>query len=236
MSICGAEGGTKYPDYVLDAHFGNACRKHDECYCNPGQSRESCDDALFLHLIWECFVAYPMKKWWWPPTLAAFLVCEGAAWVYYAAVRGWGNEAYEKAQSGETCPDETDGVGADPANSVCGSPYVSLTNTVFTGVPNTLPVETPQVSVSGNLSALVLGGKAEADLTDMVARLAKMGYELEAVDPRYEEIRSRTHDYAASGSELQALVLQDGFELPSMPAMPAWYGQYVEAAQQIVDE
>ena len=78
-----------------DVYFGEACRRHDECY--TGQwGRKYCDERLYHDLKYECrkVYGYEPKTWREKASLGA---CLYKAWVYYQLVRMGGDDAYKEA-------------------------------------------------------------------------------------------------------------------------------------------
>jgi RHS repeat-associated protein len=47
---CGSTGS----EWVPDGNWGNACRKHDDCYARLGASKEMCDIKLSVNMTLEC--------------------------------------------------------------------------------------------------------------------------------------------------------------------------------------
>lgn len=77
------------------AVFGRACEAHDACYGVAGIDKDFCDADFARHLKMECNFAF--RDWQDEPTRMA---CFGAASVYVAAVREFGDPYFEGSQAG----------------------------------------------------------------------------------------------------------------------------------------
>lgn len=78
-----------------EAVFGRACQAHDACYGVAGISKDFCDADFARHLRLEC--DYAFDDWQDQP---ARMACFGAASVYVAAVREFGDSYFDGAQAG----------------------------------------------------------------------------------------------------------------------------------------
>ena len=96
-SICGAEGGKKFPMDFGTSSFEVPCRNHDRCYEICGKSRLECDEAFLRDAKDEC--KNPAVK----RMGGIFSICEGMANHYYTALREGGRDAYLKAQRKNGC-------------------------------------------------------------------------------------------------------------------------------------
>lgn len=77
------------------AVFGRACEAHDACYGLAGIDKDFCDADFARHLRMECNFAF--RDWQDEP---ARIACFGAASVYVAAVREFGDPYFEGSQAG----------------------------------------------------------------------------------------------------------------------------------------
>jgi hypothetical protein len=77
------------------AVFGRACEAHDACYGVAGIDKDFCDADFARHLKMECNFAF--RDWQDEP---ARMACFGAASVYVAAVREFGDPYFEGSQAG----------------------------------------------------------------------------------------------------------------------------------------
>jgi hypothetical protein len=77
------------------AVFGRACEVHDACYGIAGIDKDFCDADFARHLKMECNFAF--RDWQDEP---ARMACFGAASVYVAAVREFGDSYFEGSQAG----------------------------------------------------------------------------------------------------------------------------------------
>ncbi len=77
------------------AVFGRACEAHDVCYGIAGIDKDFCDANFARHLRIECNVAF--RDWQDEP---ARMACFGAASVYVAVVREFGDPYFEGSQAG----------------------------------------------------------------------------------------------------------------------------------------
>jgi hypothetical protein len=77
------------------AVFGRACEAHDACYGIAGIDKDFCDADFARHLKMECNFAF--RDWQDEP---ARMACFGAASVYVAAVREFGDPYFEGSQAG----------------------------------------------------------------------------------------------------------------------------------------
>jgi len=77
------------------AVFGRACETHDACYGIAGIDKDFCDADFARHLKIECNFAF--RDWQDEP---ARMACFGAASVYVAAVREFGDPYFEGSQAG----------------------------------------------------------------------------------------------------------------------------------------
>ncbi len=77
------------------AVFGRACEVHDACYGIAGIDKDFCDADFARHLKMECNFAF--RDWQDEP---ARMACFGAASVYVAAVREFGDPYFEGSQAG----------------------------------------------------------------------------------------------------------------------------------------
>ncbi len=77
------------------AVFGRACEAHDVCYGVAGIDKDFCDADFARHLKMECNFAF--RDWQDEP---ARMACFGAASVYVAAVREFGDPYFEGSQAG----------------------------------------------------------------------------------------------------------------------------------------
>jgi len=77
------------------AVFGRACEAHDVCYGVAGIDKDFCDADFARHLKMECNFA--LRDWQDEP---ARMACFGAASVYVAAVREFGDPYFEGSQAG----------------------------------------------------------------------------------------------------------------------------------------
>lgn len=77
------------------AYFARACEAHDACYGVAGIHKDFCDAEFARLLKLEC--NYAFQGWQDEP---ARMACFGAASVYVAAVREFGDPYFEGAQAG----------------------------------------------------------------------------------------------------------------------------------------
>lgn len=85
-SPCGADGGTKFPQFG----FGKACRAHDKCYDRCGSSKAICDLQFLTNMQFSC-------------GLVGLAPCRLAALQYYEGVAFFGGGAFSDAQK-NACP------------------------------------------------------------------------------------------------------------------------------------
>ncbi len=78
-----------------EAVFGRACEAHDVCYGVAGINKEFCDAYFARHLRMECNMAF--HNWQDEP---ARIACFGAASIYVASVREFGDAYFNGAQAG----------------------------------------------------------------------------------------------------------------------------------------
>lgn len=91
---CGSQGIN-----VPDGNWGEACRKHDDCYATPGMGKEQCDANLAKNIFFECRKAGPHSGG----------PCGFVAGIYAGGlmIGGWlpfwhpPRDAYDQAQSGK---------------------------------------------------------------------------------------------------------------------------------------
>lgn len=80
---CGKDGGRRFPDTIRTSsgqtfYFGDACRKHDNCYAKPLRSKGECDRRFSSDLLQACETA---RGW------TARGQCRAAAKSYAAGVK-----------------------------------------------------------------------------------------------------------------------------------------------------
>ncbi len=74
--------------------FRVACNEHDACYDTFGKSKQECDKAFHNRMLGTCgrdhrtIVERPLK-----------IACNGRADAYFRAVKGGGQDAYDKSQA-----------------------------------------------------------------------------------------------------------------------------------------
>ncbi|MEY2914817.1 MAG: hypothetical protein RLZZ184_4126 [Cyanobacteriota bacterium] len=79
---------------VASNQFRVACNEHDACYDTYGKSKQECDKAFHNRMLGICsrdhntILGRPLR-----------IACNGRADAYYAAVRDYGSDAYNKAQA-----------------------------------------------------------------------------------------------------------------------------------------
>ncbi|HEY9704830.1 MAG TPA: phospholipase A2 [Allocoleopsis sp.] len=85
--------GKVTPNAPAGVSFEEACNNHDRCYGIIGKSQQDCDKAFHKEMLDKCarkfktIIAKPLRA-----------SCNGAADVYYSAVKKYGGTAYRAAQ------------------------------------------------------------------------------------------------------------------------------------------
>jgi hypothetical protein len=77
------------------AYFGDACATHDQCYATLGIDKTFCDAAFARQLRMACKVAFNGFI-----DDASRMACYGAASMYVASVRAFGDAYFDGAQQG----------------------------------------------------------------------------------------------------------------------------------------
>jgi len=76
-------------------NFERACVVHDKCYATCGKTRAECDDEFLRDMLEICARLTPNSYW--------KNHCEGMVYIYYKAVKSFGQGAYDKAQKKACC-------------------------------------------------------------------------------------------------------------------------------------
>lgn len=97
-SICGADGGQKFPMSYGTFSFYFACRNHDACYGTCGRSRWSCDLDFLKDARDACKNPHLLDA-------REFSICRKLALRYFLALRWGGRGAYIAAQKESNCCD-----------------------------------------------------------------------------------------------------------------------------------
>lgn len=89
---CGPEGGPPVPDNPTgceDTSFLGPCNAHDDCYGTCGSNKDTCDEDFWEGMMEVCSMA----------ASDCVAACTQNANIYYNAVSGWGQSAWESAQA-----------------------------------------------------------------------------------------------------------------------------------------
>ena len=96
LSSCGSGWNAPYvPDNYGLWSFTGPCGNHDKCYGTCGSSKNWCDLMFYSDIMIEC-----SKLWNLPVNQAA---CIETAMIYYVAVAGGGQSAFNNAQKEACC-------------------------------------------------------------------------------------------------------------------------------------
>jgi hypothetical protein len=96
---CGPKGGTKFPENFGTWNFGPACNAHDICYGTCGSNKADCDRKFRDNMYKQCDTYY---SWINPAAIDIYHKCRNIAYIYYKAVKLYGQKAFDNAQK-ENC-------------------------------------------------------------------------------------------------------------------------------------
>lgn len=87
------------PNKPAGVSFESACNNHDKCYGIIGKSQGACDNQFHNEMLTACREAFPDGRFLGRPIRKPQrIACNGAADIYFSAVKKRGGNAYRNAQ------------------------------------------------------------------------------------------------------------------------------------------